>query len=397
MSINLQANGQSIRKIIADAEKQTWLMLSEIEKAKSSAVSRGDGKNPAFSPRSLSTGGNLTLVSSSDWTSGFFPGNLWLLYELTGNELWADRARLFTTEMEKEKLNAKTHDMGFKIWCSFGNGFRLKSDPVYREIIIESARTLSTRFNPLVGCIRSWDHNADKWKFPVIVDNLMNLELLFAATRFTGDSSFFRIAVSHANTTLRNHYRPDNSSFHVVDYDPATGSVIQKNTHQGLSDDSSWSRGQAWGLYGYTMCFRETGDSLYLKHAEKIAAYILNHPNLPDDLIPYWDFSLENTEGEPRDASAAAITASALFELCTLSEYGIYYHRMAEKMINSLAKNYRSAPGANRGFILDHSTGSKRGGTEIDVPLIYADYYFLEANKRQRSLKNHKGLAKKNN
>jgi len=385
-----RTDGQSFRRVVSDAERQALLMLKEVEKALEPGTSPVNSNKHVVAPRSLTPEGELLLVLSADWTSGFFSGNLWLLSELTGNLFWADKARLYTSKIEKEKLNGTTHDMGFKIYCSFGTGYRLQQDPVYKEIIVESAKTLATRFNPVTGCLRSWDHSKDKWEYPVIIDNMMNLELLFAATRLTGDSSFYKIAVSHAGTTLENHFRQDHSSYHVIGYDPITGQVLHRNTHQGLNDESSWARGQAWGLYGYTMCFRETGDTAYLEQAENIAGYILNHPKLPDDFIPYWDYSLENVEGEPRDASAAAITASALLELSRLSENGSYYRKTAEMIIRNLTRAYRSAPGKNRGFILDHSTGNKNRNLEVDSPLIYADYYFLEALVRQREFKQRK-------
>jgi uncharacterized protein YyaL (SSP411 family) len=216
---------------------------------------------------------------------------------------------------------------------------------------------------------------------------MLNLELLFAATRLTGDSSFYKIAVTHANTTLKNHFRPDFSSYHVIDYDTITGKVLKKNTHQGYSHESAWARGQAWALYGYTMCYRETKDERYLRQAEGIASFILNHPRLPDDLVPYWDFDAPKIPDEPRDASAAAIMASALFELSTMSKAGSIYRRKADKIITSLTQNYRLPVGGQIGFILTHSTGSKPANSEVDVPLNYADYYYLEALLRQKKLK----------
>lgn len=252
-----------LTKIFADAEQQTKVMLAEIPRAKAERSSAthatpGSEGGDLVSPRTLDSAGKLRLVTSRDWTSGFFPGVLWSLYEYTGKSEWKKQAQEYTANIEKEKTNATTHDMGFKIYCSFGAGYSLTKDAQYKDVIIQSAKTLSTRFNPIVGTLRSWDHNRNKWGFPVIIDNMMNLELLFAATKLTGDSSFYQIAMSHANTTMKNHYRPDYSSYHVIDYDTTNGNVVKKNTHQGYSHESAWSRGQAWGLYGYTMCFRET-------------------------------------------------------------------------------------------------------------------------------------------
>ena len=373
----------NVSKIIADAEKQTEIMLKEIPGAKG-------GKADLVSPRTLENG-QLKLVSSKDWTSGFFPGVLWFLNEYTGKQQWKTEAQTFTANIEREKTNAGTHDMGFKIYCSFGTGYRLTKDAHYKDVIIQSAKTLSTRFNPTVGAIRSWDHHKEVWGYPVIIDNMMNLELLFAATRLTGDSSFYKIAVAHANTTMKNHFRPDYSSYHVIDYDTATGKVVKKNTHQGYADESAWARGQAWALYGYTMCYRETKNPVYLKQAENIAAFIFNHPNMPKDLVPYWDFNAPNIPNEPRDASAAAIAASALYELSQYSSKE-KYRATANKILESLTNSYRSKIGENKGFILIHSTGSKPANSEVDVPLNYADYYYLEAVLRAKKLNEKKSF-----
>lgn len=374
------AQNIKLAKVFADAEKQTELMLQEIPKAATTG-------NDQFSPRTLHNGGQLRLVASRDWTSGFFPGVLWFLNEYTGKKKWKLQAQAFTAKMEREKINGGTHDMGFKIYCSYGTGYRLTNDRAYRDIIIQSAKTLSTRFRPITGTIRSWDHSGDKWAYPVIIDNMMNLELLFAATQLTGDSSFYKIAVTHANTTMKNHFRPDNSSYHVVEYDTLTGRVVKRNTHQGYAHESAWSRGQAWGLYGYTMCYRFTKDIKYLEQAEKIAAFMLNHPNMPKDLVPYWDYNAPDIPNEERDASAAAVLASGLYELSTYSKNGKYYKTTANKIIESLTKGYRSPIGENRGFILLHSTGSKPAKSEVDTPLNYADYYYLEALLRYKALK----------
>jgi rhamnogalacturonyl hydrolase YesR len=340
----------------------------------------------------LDSTGNLKLVNSRDWTSGFFPGDLWFLYEYTGKKEWKQQAESFTANIEREKTNGGTHDMGFKIYCSVGNGYRLTKDPHYKEVLIESAKTLSTRFNKKAGVIRSWDHHKEQWAYPVIIDNMMNLELLFAATKLTGDSSFYKIAVTHANTTMKNHYRPDNSSYHVVDYDTATGNIRAKQTAQGYADESAWARGQSWGLYGYTMCYRFTKNKKYLEQAEKIAAFLLNHPNLPKDLVPYWDYNAPNIPNEERDASAAAILASGLYELSTYSKNGKLYKEKANAIVESLTNNYRSPIGGNKGFILLHSVGSKPGKSEVDVPLSYGDYYYLEAVFRSKKLKEKKSL-----
>jgi unsaturated chondroitin disaccharide hydrolase len=377
-----------VRKAFSKAEQQTKVMLKEVDAAVQK--NKAENKSPeAFSPRTIKAG-ELTLVASRDWTSGFFPGELWYLYEYTGKDEWMQQAKKFTANMEREKTNGKTHDMGFKMYCSYGNGVRLTKDPVYKDILIQSAKTLSTRFRPITGVMRSWDHSTDKWSFPVIIDNMMNLELLFWATRVTGDSSFYKIAVSHAKTTMKNHYRPDNSSYHVVEYDTLTGKVLKRQTHQGYAHESAWSRGQAWGLYGYTMCYRETKDKAFLDHAEKIAKFILSHPRMAPDLVPYYDYDAPGIPNEPRDASAAAIAASALYELSLFSKNAKEYRAKANTMLENLVNNYSSPIGENKGFILLHSTGSKPSNSEVDVPINYADYYFLEALLRKQKLEKSK-------
>ena len=368
-----------IQAIFNQLQEQLNKMKSSVDEARNS--SGNNEVNQLVSPRSLNENQTLKMVSAKDWCSGFFPGCLWLIYEHTLNNEWRIAAEKYTASIENEKFNSTTHDMGFKMMCSFGNGYRLTKNKVYKEILIQSAKTLTTRFNPEVGCIQSWDVHKNNWSFPVIIDNMMNLELLFWATSVTGDSTFYQIAVTHALTTLKNHFREDNSSYHVVDYDPHTGEIVRKVTHQGYSNESAWSRGQAWGLYGFTMCYRETGNIKFLEKAEQIAHYILNHKNLPADKIPYWDFDAPDIPNEPRDASAAAIIASALFEVNNIREQpNRQFYNVAHEIVSSLAaEKYLAGPGTQKGFILKHSTGSKPHESEVDVPLIYADYYFIEA------------------
>lgn len=369
------------------------------EKITSSSIINNPGVNarvvnlmqyPAGSvgfPRCLEPTGEVRKVPSTDWTSGFFPGVLWYAYEYTGDEAYKKLAAEWTVLVEPEKTNDRTHDMGFKINCSFGNGYRIVGDEQYHDVIIESARTLSTRFNESVGCTRSWDFNRNRWDFPVIIDNMMNLELLFLATELTGDSSYYHMAYQHAMTTLDNHFREDYSSWHVVDYDPEDGQVNLKETHQGYSDSSAWARGQAWGLYGFTMAYRFTREQKFLNLAKNIADFIFNHPRLPDDLIPYWDYDAPDLADQPRDASAAAITASALYELSGYLEDDdmVSY---ADAILRALSSNsYLVDSDQDHPFILKHSTGNMPKEDEIDVPIIYADYYFLEALLRQKELK----------
>lgn len=370
--------------IIEFASGQLMQLLNEMDAA--IMENPTERRGPHVSVRSIRDD-QLFLIPSRDWTSGFLPGLLWYMYEQTGDDFWLDEARARTALIEREKTNDGTHDMGFKIYCSFGNGFRLTGDTHYRDVIVEASNTLITRYNETVGAIRSWDFNRQTWDFPVIIDNMMNLELLFRATELTGNPIYHDIAVQHARTTIDHHFRGDYSSYHVIDFNPETGEVRHRHTHQGAFHESSWSRGQAWGLYGYVMSYRFSELPEFLEQAEKIAEFILNHPRLPSDLIPYWDFDAEHVPSEPRDASAAAITASALYELSTMvPEKSTFYKQMADNILASLYHNYRSGPGENFGFLLDHSTGSLPGHHEIDTPLIYADYYFVEAALRKQRL-----------
>jgi len=339
----------------------------------------------AMNPRTYEHG-MVELVSHTDWTSGFFPGSLWYLYEMTGNEelkLAASRATWF---IEQAQHRTNTHDLGFILQCSFGNAFRITGDSSYLRVMEQGIRSLMTRYNPKIGLIRSWDFG--DWQFPVIIDNMMNLEFVYEMGRLNKDSILILAAVSHADRTLENHFRADHSSVHMVDYDTITGSVIMKQTHQGFNNASSWARGQAWGLYGYTMMYRFTGNQLYLKQAEKIATFILNHPRLPEDKIPYWDFDAPTIPNEPRDASAAAVIASALIELSGFVSDKPAYFNTAEQILKVLSsKNYLAQPGENGLFVLKHSTGNWPKNSEIDAPLSYADYYYLEALKRYAAVK----------
>lgn len=338
-------------------------------------------------PRSIDKDGNVVLVSARDWCSGFFPGSLWLVYEQTKDDKYLKAAQKYSTMIEGEKFDPTSHDVGFKINSSFGNGYIATEDPAYKEVIIQAAKTLSKRYNPKVGAIRSWDFNKQVWEFPVIIDNMMNLELLFEAAKLSGNKDFYTIADKHAETTMKNHFRPDFSSYHVVDYDTISTAARKKNTHQGLADDSAWARGQAWALYGYTMSYRYTDKEAYLKLAESVANYIFTHPNLPADLIPYWDYNDPAIPNAPRDVSAAAITASALYELAGYSPaHRAQYIAWADAIVTNLIDYYSAHKGGDEGFLLLHSTGHYPHNSEVDVPINYADYYFLEALGRRKKL-----------
>lgn len=347
-----------------------------------------------LNPVTMSSSGKVYYCNYADWRSGFFPGSLWYLYELTGKEYWAQEAEKFTESIEKAKNITYHHDIGFIINCSFGNGLRLKNIDAYKDVIITAAKSLSTRFRPAGGVLQSWNVTGKSWQAkrgwecPVIIDNMMNLELMFKATQLSGDSTYYRIAVSHADRTLKEQFRPDGSCYHVVDYGLIDGKVHHRQTAQGYSDESCWSRGQAWAIYGYTMCYRFTHFKRYLDQAIKTFHMMKNKTTMPDDLIPYWDMDAPKIPNEPRDVSSAAVIASALYELSTIDIANANeYKNYADRIMNSLATDkYRAKLGENGNFLLMHSVGSIPHGAEVDKPLNYADYYYLEALTRRAYL-----------
>jgi len=363
---------------VKNAVAQYTLMTDIIEKS-----------GEILNPRTTLDDGSILYVPIDDWCSGFFPGSMWYLYELTGDEKWAKLGAKYTEDLDSVQYLTWHHDVGFMIGSSYMNGLFLAGKEEYKPVIVQTAKSLATRFRPSAGIIQSWNiqgWQAERgWECPVIIDNMMNLELMFEATRMSGDSTFHDIAVSHADVTLANHFRADNSCYHVIDYSLADGSVRNKHTAQGFAHESSWARGQAWAIYGYTMCYRYTKDKRYLDHAQKVYEFIFNHKNLPEDLIPYWDYDAPKIPNEPRDASAAAVTACALYEMSTYLP-DTKYKETADKIVESLSSPaYLAEVGTNGHFLLMHSVGSIPHGHEIDTPLNYADYYFLEALiKKQR-------------
>ncbi len=358
--------------------------------------------SPASIPRTILDDGSLKTVGIYNWTSGFYAGNMWYMYQITGDEKWKNEAVKWTEALDTIQYWTGNHDVGFMMYCSYGNGLKFANITEYKDVVVQTAKSLSQRYSDKTKCLESWNYRKawdgkTEWFFPVIIDNMMNLELMFEASILSGDDSFKEIAIQHAETTMKNHYREDFSSYHVVDYDTINGRVLDQATCQGFTDSSSWARGQAWGLYGYTLCYRYTKDPKFLIFAENIADYILNHPNHPNDFIPLWDYNViddglvpewEYDAGDypdiPRDASAAAVTCSALYELAGYSSQGEKMTKAADAMLESLlSPAYMAYGDKNKYFILNHSVGSIPHGAEIDVPLVYADYYLLEAIYRK--------------
>lgn len=333
--------------------------------------------------------GKLVTSDYSWWCSGFFPGVLWYLYEVSAQPQLKTYAELYTSRLEKVKHITYSHDLGFMLFCSYGNGWRLTHNAAYRDVMLEGARSLATRYKEKIGLMRSWDFNRTKWQYPVIIDNMMNLEFLLWAANEGCEPRYRDMAISHADKTMEHHFRDDFSCYHVVSYDTVTAMPHIKQTHQGYADSSAWARGQAWALYGYTMMYRVTRLPRYLQQACNVADYLMNHPRIPKDKVPYWDFDDPAIPDVPRDASSAAVMASALIDLSQLAggKFGKKCLKFAQQQIRSLTTdNYLAQPGSNGYFILMHSTGNKPGNSEVDVPLTYADYYYVEALLRLKQL-----------
>ena len=353
--------------------KKSLEMAVVHEKAQAVYMEGIEGKSPQ-----TFLDGKIRVANPHSWISGFFPGSLWLLYEHTGDEQLKTYADKFTRRLEVLKDYTGTHDLGFMVFCSYGNAYRLTGDEYYKSIIEQASAALATRFDPEVGCIRSWNtgrKEKPEEDFMVIIDNMMNLEML----EWVG--GYEHITRTHANTTIKNHFRPDYSTYHVVAYNELTGEITDKRTAQGNSDDSAWARGQSWGLYGFTMMYRMTQDKTYLEQAVKIADYLI--PRLPEDAVPNWDY---DAEAQCKDSSAAAIMASALIELYGFTQNEVYL-ATAERQLRSLSSEaYFAQPGENGNFLLKHGVGHYPAKGEVDVPLSYGDYYFIEASMRYLAL-----------
>lgn len=367
---------ESMQELTARVFERAAAQMVLMDKNLDSAAVSNPGV--AIYPRSIDKEGALWTSNYKWWCSGFYPGSMWYVYEYTGDEKIKELALKYQAGLEPLRFRKDDHDIGFQLMCSYGNCLRLTEDQTCVPVLIDGANSLASRFDPEVGCTRSWSFG--KWSFPVIVDNMMNMELLLKAAELGGSDSLKNVALAHARTTMKNHFRDDKSCFHLVDYNPETGEVAGKQTVQGLADDSAWARGQAWGLYGFTMVYRFCKEQDILDHAIAIAEYLL--PRLPEDGVPFWDYDSAEIPNDVRDASAAAIMASGLIELSQYvdAEKAERYLATAEKMLRTLAsEEYLCAEGEDYGFLLKHSTGNKNTDSEVDVPLTYADYYFLEA------------------
>ena len=339
---------------------------------------------------------NCRKATKEEWCAGFWPGVLWYDYEYTQDKHILEEAKKFTNSLEfLSQIPAYDHDLGFLVFCSYGNGYRLTKDPAYKKVILDTADSLATLFNPVVGTMLSWPREVEprNWPHNTIMDNMINLEMLFWAAKNGGNPYLYDVAVSHADKTMKCQFRPDYTSYHVAVYDTITGNLIKGVTHQGYADSTMWARGQAWAIYGYTVVYRETKDPKYLDFAQKVTDVYLER--LPEDKVPYWDFSAPGIPDSPRDASAAAVVASALLELSTYLPNGTgkRYKDAAIEMLASLnSDSYQS--GKSKPSFLLHSVGHWPAHSEIDASIIYADYYYIEALLRLKRLQEGKNVIK---
>jgi rhamnogalacturonyl hydrolase YesR len=341
-----------------------------------------------LSPRSYQND-QLNMVSSEDWTSGFFPGILWYLYEYSGDADFLRAAESWTHALKDQSYNTSTHDIGFIINSSYGQGYRITKSASYKEILNTAAESLASRYLDEIGCIISLDE-IENFDYPVLIDNMVNLEVLYKTWKMNSNEEYYDIANKHAINTMERHFRSDFSSFQVVDYDPESFLPKYKGSFQGYSDSTAWARGQSWGLYGFVVAFRETGDRVYLDQSIRIASYILGHENFPEDCIPYWDYLSPDIPNTYRDATSAAILASALIELSSFSEVKQpeQYLNVAERIIHTMVnQGYINNRNECENFVLNQGVGSFPLNTEVGVPLIYGDYYLLEALIKYKNLK----------
>ncbi len=368
-----------------NVNKQLNYCIQQVNKTVAANNSIGD----INIPRSIDNNAKVwKYVDYKDWTSGFWPGILWYAYQFSHDNQFKIQAAKFSNELIPLAYSpAYDHDLGFQINCSIGNGFRLTQNKNYKKILLAAADTLATLFNPKVGTILSWPREVQTLGgHNTIMDNMMNLELLFWASKNGGNKQLYDIAVKHANKTMNNHFRKDFSGYHVVVYDSITGKKIKGITHQGYSDASMWARGQSWAIYGFTMCYRETHNPIFLDFAQKVAGIYLKR--LPKDMIPYWDFDDKSIPNAPKDVSAAAVTASALLELSTFMTDKTkqeYYKSKAVSMLKEISTPKYQSCEVNNAILL-HSTGHKPHNSEVDASINYADFYYMEALLRLKNM-----------
>ena len=380
-----------------DVEKQLQYCHKQIKRALAELQQKDDSFDYTMEPRNIlkgdkQKGWNCRKATPEEWCDGFWPGILWMDYQNTKDEAVRKAAEGYTESLKGIAYRpCYDHDIGFLMFCSYGKGYEVNHSQEYKNVILTSADSLATLFNPIVGTILSWPREVKprNWPHNTIMDNMMNLDMMFWAARNGGNKLLYDLAVTHAKTTMQNHFRPDGSCYHVAVYDTISGDFVKGVTHQGYSDDSMWSRGQSWAIYGYTMVYRYTRNRMFLDFAQKVTdIYIKRLKETSDDFIPLWDMDdSRGTMGAPKDVSAACVVADALLELQKYvgGEKGEEYKQFALQTLAQLSTSKYQSGKKNVAFLM-HSTGHHPAGSEIDASIIYADYYYLEALNRVKNI-----------
>ena len=372
-----------------DVDKQLQYCHKQVKRALAELQQKDGSYDYTMEPRNILKGdkqkGWNCRKMDKDWCSGFWPGILWMDYQNTKDEAVKKTAEGYTESLKGIAYRpCHDHDIGFLMFCSYGKGYEVNHSPEYKKIILASADSLATLFNPIVGTILSWPRMVERehWPHNTIIDNMMNLDLMFWASKNGGNKLLYDLAVTHAKTTMKNHFRPDGSCYHVAVYDTINGDLIKGVTHQGYADNSMWARGQAWAIYGYTMVYRYTKNKMFLDFAQKVTdIYIKRLKETSDDMIPLWD--MDDPRGvklAPKDVSAACIVADALLELQQYvdKEKCDEYSLFALQSLAQLSTDKYQSGKKNVAFLM-HSTGHHPAKSEIDASIIYADYYYMEA------------------
>lgn len=389
--------GCNSEKRAVDARADLDYCHSRVMLALGDLTGTPDSSSYSLMPRNIAPGDSLWTLRpavAEEWCSGFWPGILWLDYEATADSVVLQAARRYTDAMLPIiDQPVYDHDLGFLMFCSCGNAYRITRDEKYKDAILRTADSLATLFNPAVGTMLSWPRNVEMFGgHNTIMDNMINLETLLWAADNGGSAALRDMAIAHARTTMKYHFREDGTCYHVAVYDPQDGHFIRGCTHQGYSDASTWSRGQSWAVYGYTVMYRFTHDPEFLAHAIKVTDAFIDR--LPADHIPYWDFDDPRGEASPRDVSAACVVASALTELIGYVDNETakrYVDNLKGIMLSLSSDTYRSQ-GNCRSALL-HSTGHHPAGSEIDYSIVYADYYYMEALNRFDKIKDFSKFA----
>jgi unsaturated chondroitin disaccharide hydrolase len=334
--------------------------------------------NPPAYPMRTKPGGSWLTVGADDWTAGFYAATLWRTYERTHDPAWRQRAETWQAGLARQTSQDST-DLGFKLFDTYGVGYQLTGDESYKRVVLAAADTVAHRYNSKVGMFRVWDKANDQTRFRVNIDALMNQELMFWAGQNGGNPQYADMAKHHALRALQDLVRPDGGTWMVASYDQKTGALLGHSTKQGYATESTWSRGQAWAVYGFTTAYRYTKDPRFLDGARRTADYFVRR--LPPDRVPYWDFDVPNKATAPRDTSASAVVASALVELSGYeTDPAAKQHDTdtARDILTALSSPTYAPRNQTFAAMLQHGTQHYPAGW-ADTGIMFGDYYFVEA------------------